>query len=77
MHPTNPIDPTQSGADALVRAGSPDPANREHPAVADHSTPERREGVPPPSPGPAHFNPERREGVPPPSPATGPKTDSG
>ena len=43
--------------DPQVRTGSPDPANRQHPAAA-HFNPERREGVPPPTPSTGPKTPE-------------------
>ncbi len=84
--PTN-ADGDWSGVDPCVETGSigtipqPQLPQTTETAAVDiggpSPTPERREGVPPPSPALAHFNPERREGVPPPSPASGPKTEAG
>ena len=65
---TNPA--IQSGPDAPVRKGSPDPAS---PTPINR---ERRERVQPPNPA-TPFNPERRERVPAQNPSTGPKTQVG
>ncbi len=51
MHTMNPTDPTPSGANPLVRAGSPDPAARV-------INPERREGVSSPNPFTGPKTPE-------------------